>query len=171
MAKKRTLIFLRDQNAGNPERARWSHLSLSGSQSEHRIRLILPAREFSLVISFVINLPSVPSQSPMKRLVNRRTVNAEIRPNDRVKINFYPHYLKKDESRCASSTHSLLFDVHRTKSSHKYKKKRIPPLKNFRNRHLARIGSTVDHRFFFCGFFPKLVTSTSNFCCFTNNIH
>ena len=31
----------------------------------------------------------------MKRLVNRRTVNAEIRPKDCVKINFYPYYLKK----------------------------------------------------------------------------
>ena len=54
-------FFLRDQNAGNPERARWPHLTRSGSQSEHRICLILPTGGFSFVISFVINLPSVPS--------------------------------------------------------------------------------------------------------------
>ena len=29
---------------GNPERAIWAHLARSGSQSEHRTRLILPAR-------------------------------------------------------------------------------------------------------------------------------
>ena len=107
----------------------------------------------------------------MKRLVNRRTVNAEIRPKDGVKINFYPHYLKKMKVDVLAQRIHCFFDVHRTKSSHKYKKKRIPPLKNFRNRYLARIGSTVDHRFFFCGFFPKLVMSTNNFCCFTNDIH
>ena len=28
--------------AGNPERARWAHLACSGSQSELRIRFILP---------------------------------------------------------------------------------------------------------------------------------
>ena len=29
-------------NAGNPERARWPHLTRSGSQSEHRICFTLP---------------------------------------------------------------------------------------------------------------------------------
>ena len=37
-------------NAGNPERARCSLLARSGSQSEYRIRVILPARGFSHVI-------------------------------------------------------------------------------------------------------------------------
>jgi len=34
-------------NVGNPERARWVHLALLDSQSERRIRFILPARRFS----------------------------------------------------------------------------------------------------------------------------
>ena len=42
MAKKRT--FSDVTNAGNPERAKWVHLACSGSQSERRIRFILPAR-------------------------------------------------------------------------------------------------------------------------------
>ena len=45
MAKKRT--FSDVTNAGNPERAKWVHLACSGSQSERRIRFILPARGLS----------------------------------------------------------------------------------------------------------------------------
>lgn len=36
-------------NAGNSERARCSLLARSGSQSEYRIRVIFPAREYSQV--------------------------------------------------------------------------------------------------------------------------
>ena len=36
--------------AGNPEQARWAHLARSGSQSEHRIRFILPARGASRIL-------------------------------------------------------------------------------------------------------------------------
>ena len=39
-------IFFGGTNAGNPERARCSLLARSGSQSEYRIRVILPAREY-----------------------------------------------------------------------------------------------------------------------------
>ena len=35
---------------GNPERARWTRLARLGSQSEHRIRFILPARGFAAVV-------------------------------------------------------------------------------------------------------------------------
>ena len=36
--------------AGDPERARQAHLARSGSQSEHRIRFILPARRATHII-------------------------------------------------------------------------------------------------------------------------
>ena len=42
--------------AGNPEQARWAHLARSGSQSEHRIRFILPIRGASNIIRHVITL-------------------------------------------------------------------------------------------------------------------
>ena len=35
--------------AGNPERGRWAHLAHSGSQSEHRIRFILPTSATSCI--------------------------------------------------------------------------------------------------------------------------
>ena len=44
-------IFSCGNNAGNPERARCVR---SGSQSERRIRSILPARGFSLIINLLI---------------------------------------------------------------------------------------------------------------------
>ena len=37
-----SIFFMRGINAGNPEQARWAHLAPSGSQSEHRIRFLLP---------------------------------------------------------------------------------------------------------------------------------
>ena len=40
--------------AGNHERARWAHLARTGSQSERRIRFILPARGFSQIINTVL---------------------------------------------------------------------------------------------------------------------
>ena len=43
-------IFLRDA-AGSPERARWLHLARSGSQSQRRIRFILPAHGASRIIN------------------------------------------------------------------------------------------------------------------------
>ena len=48
MAKKRT--FTCGTNAGNPERAKMAHPASSGSQSECRIRIMLPARRFSHII-------------------------------------------------------------------------------------------------------------------------
>lgn len=36
-------------NAVNPEQARQGHLACSGSQLEHRIRFVLPARQFSRI--------------------------------------------------------------------------------------------------------------------------
>ena len=41
--------------AGGPERARWLHLARSGSQSEHAIWFILPARRTSHIIIRVID--------------------------------------------------------------------------------------------------------------------
>ena len=49
MAKKRT--FSCETTAGNPVRARWTHLARSGSQLERRIRL--SARGFILIIKKV----------------------------------------------------------------------------------------------------------------------
>jgi len=43
--KKRSCLC--GTNAGNPEQARWVHLSRFGSQSENRIRFFLPSRGFS----------------------------------------------------------------------------------------------------------------------------
>ena len=42
-------------SAGNPKRERWTHLAPSGSQAEHRIRFILPARSLSLIVKSVID--------------------------------------------------------------------------------------------------------------------
>ena len=55
MAKKRT--FTCGTNAGNPEWVRWAHVGFLGSQSECRIRLILPTRRFSHIIETLIDLP------------------------------------------------------------------------------------------------------------------
>ena len=41
----------RDQRAGNPQRGKWAHLAHSGSQSEHRIRLIFSFRGFCHIIN------------------------------------------------------------------------------------------------------------------------
>ena len=49
MAKKRT--FACGTNPGYPQRERWAHLDPSGSQSECRIRFVLPARRFSHVLN------------------------------------------------------------------------------------------------------------------------
>ena len=54
MAKKRT--FTCGTNAGNPERVRWAHVACLGSQSECRIRLILPTRRFIHIIETLIDL-------------------------------------------------------------------------------------------------------------------
>ena len=40
-------FFLQDK-AGSPERARWLHLTCSGSQSQCRIGFILPAHELAI---------------------------------------------------------------------------------------------------------------------------
>ena len=50
--------------AGNPERARKAHLARSGSQSEHRIRFILPAPGASHII---INFTNIEITSTMLR--------------------------------------------------------------------------------------------------------
>ena len=57
MAKNRTFSYGTD--AGIPERARKAHSARSGSQSEHRIRFILPARGFSHIIKAKKNAPPV----------------------------------------------------------------------------------------------------------------
>ena len=41
-------------NAGSHEQARLSHLARLGSQSEHKIRFILPARTFGHIINIII---------------------------------------------------------------------------------------------------------------------
>ena len=40
--------------AGSPERARWLHLARLGSQSQHAIWFILPARGASHIINIII---------------------------------------------------------------------------------------------------------------------
>ena len=45
--KKVTFLWI---NSGNAEQVQWAHFACSGSQSQHSIRLILPARHFSHVI-------------------------------------------------------------------------------------------------------------------------
>ena len=45
----RNFFFLNGIEAGNPERGRWAHLAHSGSQSEHRIRFILPTSATSCI--------------------------------------------------------------------------------------------------------------------------
>ena len=42
-------FYLRD-TSGSPEQARWLHLARSGSQSQHSIWFILPARGASHII-------------------------------------------------------------------------------------------------------------------------
>ena len=54
MAKKRT--FSCGTNAGNLERARWAHLTYSGSQSESGNRFILQAREFTHTTKIKYNI-------------------------------------------------------------------------------------------------------------------
>ena len=49
MAKKGT--FTCGTSPGHPERERWARLALSGSQSECRIRFVLPAGRFSHVLN------------------------------------------------------------------------------------------------------------------------
>ena len=54
MANKRTLLVgttIQQFNKGFPERARWAHLAYSSSQSECRVRFILPAWGFSHIIN------------------------------------------------------------------------------------------------------------------------
>ena len=51
MATKRTFSFC--TNTWNPQWAMWAHLAPSGSQSEDRIRFILPTHGFSYIIKIV----------------------------------------------------------------------------------------------------------------------
>ena len=48
------VIFCLRDTAGSPERARWLHLACSGSQSQHAIWFIMPARGASHIISKLI---------------------------------------------------------------------------------------------------------------------
>ena len=45
-----SILLICGINAGNPEQARWAHLARLGSQSEHRIRFIVPTGAVRTVI-------------------------------------------------------------------------------------------------------------------------
>ena len=73
-------FYLQD-TAGSPERARWLHLARSGSQSQHAIWFILPARRASHIIRPVIDLQPmhITSETRICKLVPAMATTAELK--------------------------------------------------------------------------------------------